>query len=99
MLAVKRLRGFAPEVNLRNPLRAGEKAQKWNIHPTLKPSIDVTGSPKQGYQWPHKKDLIPSKTFVKKFKNMFQRSYLTNNELCVIIISIRKKFVCSIDIF
>ena len=31
----------------------------------LKPRTDVTRSPKQGYQWPHEKDLCPPK-FLKK---------------------------------
>ena len=26
---------------------------------TLKPRADITRSPKQGYQWPHKKNLCP----------------------------------------
>ena len=29
----------------------------------LKPRADVNRSPKQGYQWPHKKDLCPPKFF------------------------------------
>ena len=29
----------------------------------LKPRADVTRSPKQGYQWPHKKELCPQKFF------------------------------------
>ena len=33
----------------------------------LKPRADVTRSPKQGYQWPHKKDMCPPK-FKKKKK-------------------------------
>ena len=32
----------------------------------LKPKADVTRSPKQGYQWPHEKDLCPPKIFLKK---------------------------------
>ena len=38
------------------------------VEPTLalKP-WDVTRSPKQGYQWPHKKDSCPPKIFWKKF--------------------------------
>ena len=32
----------------------------------LKPRADVTRSPKQGYQWPHKKDLCPTKILKKK---------------------------------
>ena len=31
-----------------------------------RPRADVTRSPKQGYQWPHKKDLCPTKIFLKK---------------------------------
>ena len=32
----------------------------------LKPTGDVIRSPKQGYQWPHKKDSCPPKIFLKK---------------------------------
>ena len=32
----------------------------------LKPRADVTRSPKQGYQWPQKKDSCPTKIFFKK---------------------------------
>ena len=32
----------------------------------LKPRGDVTRSPKQGYQWPHKKDSCPPNFFLKK---------------------------------
>ena len=56
MLALYTGRGVAPEVNLRErisctPLQSSNKAE-----PTLalKPRGDVTRSPKQGYQWPHK---------------------------------------------
>ena len=31
----------------------------------LKPRADITRSPKQGYQWTHKKDLYPPKNFKK----------------------------------
>ena len=34
----------------------------------LKPSADVTRSSKQGYQWPHKKDLCPPNLFKKNSK-------------------------------
>ena len=30
---------------------------------TLKPRADVTRSPKEGYQWPHKKGLMSFKLF------------------------------------
>ena len=42
------------ELNLRNPLHAGRKARKKRTTLALKPKEDVTRSPKQGYQWPHK---------------------------------------------
>ena len=35
----------------------------------LKPRGDITRSPKQGYQWPHKKDLCPPNFFL-IFKNI-----------------------------
>ena len=64
MLADKRLAGGAPEVNLRNPLHAGDhagdEACNGGIHQALKPSIDVTQSAKQRYQWPHKKNFKKS---------------------------------------
>ena len=37
-----------------------EKARKGSTL-ALKPMAYVTRSPKQGYQWPHQKDLGPSK--------------------------------------
>ena len=36
----------------------GKKACKGSIL-VLKPRADITRSPKEGYQWPHKKDLCP----------------------------------------
>ena len=50
----------------RSPLLNSNKAE-----PTLalKPRGDVTRSPKQGYQWPHKKDSCPPK-FIKKTKKL-----------------------------
>ena len=49
----------------RTPPPSANKAE-----PTLalKPRGDVTRSPKQGYQWPHKKDSCPPKIFKKKKK-------------------------------
>ena len=40
--------------------RTGEKVQDRSTL-ALKPRADVTRSPKQGYQWPHEKDLCPPK--------------------------------------
>ena len=70
MLATKRSAGVAPEVNL------GEHVTH-NLHQVqirlltlvLKPRGDVTRSPKQGYQWPHKKDMF-SKNFKKRKKSV-----------------------------
>ena len=59
----KRSAGVAPEVSLRNPLHTGEGSTL-----ALKHRADVTRSPKQGYQWPHKKDLCPPKKNVKETK-------------------------------
>ena len=38
--------------------RTSEKACKGSTQ-ALKPMADITRSPKQEYQWPHKKDLCP----------------------------------------
>ena len=64
MLAVKRSAGVAPEVNLRNSAQARKNASESTL--ALKPRADVTRSPKQGYQWPNKKDMCPPKNFKKK---------------------------------
>ena len=53
MLATKRSAGVAPEVNLGNPLHAGDETCK---HPVFEPMANATRSPKEGYQWYHKKD-------------------------------------------
>ena len=54
LLVAKRLVDVAPdmpEVNLRNPLHAGDEA--W-IDPEFEPRLDVIRSSKLGNQWPHK---------------------------------------------
>ena len=49
ILSVKSPAGVAPEVNLRNPLHAGEEAHRQHIHIlSLKRRADVARSPKQG---------------------------------------------------
>ena len=74
-------RGYVEENNLAAMLAtkksAGESRGTWHVclHqvwirlPTLalKPRGDITRTPKQGYQWPHKKDLCHPK--IKKRKN------------------------------
>ena len=54
MLAAWRSAGVTSEVNLKNPLQARKGSTL-----TLKPRVDLTRSPKQGYHWPHKKILCP----------------------------------------
>ena len=43
----------------------------------LKPRADITRSPKQGYQWPHKKDLCPAIFFIKKHPEVTKINMLT----------------------
>ena len=40
---------------------------------TLKPRVDFTRSPKQGYQWPHKKDWCPPNIVFKKIPLEFKK--------------------------
>ena len=54
MLIIKRSAGVALEVNLRIPLCTGNEARKQEDPPRL-----LNSGPKQGYQWPHKKDWYP----------------------------------------
>ena len=61
MLATKRSAGVAPEVNLRECITCTPPPSANKAALALKPRGEVTRSPKQGYQWPHKKDLCPPK--------------------------------------
>ena len=57
----------------------------------LKPRGDVTRSPKQGYQWPHKKDSCPPKNLKKKkiqenipvglLRNRTCRSFIVHHQM------------------
>ena len=53
MLTSLQSEGVTPEVNLGI---TGKKAYK-GATLALKPMVDFTRSPKQGYQWPHEKDF------------------------------------------
>ena len=55
--------GVAPEVNLRITQVRKHTSDRSTL--VLKPRADVTRSQKQGYQWPHKKDMS-SKILKKK---------------------------------
>ena len=50
----------------------------------LKPRTDITRSPKQGYQWPHKKDSCPTKNFFKKRRQKACKGLSTHSEVCTI---------------
>ena len=68
MLAAKWVAGVAPEVNLRDHVKCMLLPSLNKALPTLalKPRGDITRSPKQGYQWPHKKNLYPPKILKKE---------------------------------
>ena len=62
MLAAKKSVSVAPEVKHREcvthiPLPSVHEA----AHSDFGTQRNITRSPKQGYQWPHKKDLCPPK--------------------------------------
>ena len=56
MLVTKRSAGVAPDVNLRERAICTHALSANKAEPilALKPRRDITRSPKQGYQWPHK---------------------------------------------
>ena len=62
-MVTKKSAGVASEVNLRNPLHAGDKAHKQGGSLALKPKADVTRGIKQRYQSPHKKTGILQNLF------------------------------------
>ena len=72
MLAVKRSVGVAPEVNLRNPLQAGEKAWQQGIHPAIETRGRCHQKSKTG--WRHKKDLCVLQKKKKNYKNYIKRN-------------------------
>ena len=55
MLVAKRLAGVTPEVNLRECVICMPLPTLPTL--ALEPKGDVTRSPKQGYQWPHEKEV------------------------------------------
>ena len=85
MLAVKMSAGVTPEVNFRN-VHYVYLCQVQIRLPTLalKPRGDITRSPKQGYQWTHKKDICQCshgkdtylpKIVEKRFNNHSDKTY------------------------
>ena len=68
MLALYTGKCVTPEVNLRECISCTPPHSSNKAEPTLalKPRGDVTRSPKQGYQWPHKWTCVQQKFFKKK---------------------------------
>ena len=65
MVTAKRSAGIAPVVNIREHITHTTKLSA--NKDALKPRGNVTRSPKQGYEWPDKKDLCPPIFFVLKY--------------------------------
>ena len=80
MLAVYTSRGVTPEVNLRECISHTPPQSSNKAEPTLalKPRGDVTRSPKQGYQWPHKWTCVQQKFKKKKKKRHSSRLRITS---------------------
>ena len=81
MLALYTGKGVAPEVNFRERISRTPPHSSNKAEPTLvlKPGGDVTRSPKQGYQWPHKQTCVQQK-FKKKKK---KKNIRINSGWCV----------------
>ena len=81
MLTTKRLADIAPGVKLKEHLTLCQTGIRL---PTLALKLrDVTRSPKQGYDWPHKKDLCPPKFKIKSWKKNFFVAWNYTIVLCV----------------
>ena len=85
-LAIKGSAGVASEMNFREgrstSLMSPPSVNK-AAHSGLKPRANVTWSPKQGHQWPHKK-ICPPEFFKKSYKaeRMAFINYLSKTKCC-----------------
>ena len=87
MLAVKRLAGVAPEVNLRNPLYAGHEACKPGINPGFENQGNCHQKSETGYQWPYKRTDA-----LQKFEKMAKYSrYLVYKQSILSGIRVKRK--------
>ena len=66
MLAIKRLVGIAPEVNVRDPLHASGKAQQWEINPGFETQGLCNKKSKSGVSVAPQKGLLSFNIFFKK---------------------------------
>ena len=80
MLAAMRSAGVTPEVNLREPVTCLHQAQIRMPTLALKLIRDGSRSPKQGYQWPHKKGLCPINFLKKQKRMMFYFLHLSRHQ-------------------
>ena len=82
MLAIYTGRGVTPELNLREHISSTPQQSSNKVEPTLalKPRGDMTRSPKQGYQWPHKWTCVTCKQKFKKKKIQ----YLWNSQTALL---------------
>ena len=73
MLAIYTGRGVAPDMNLRECISCMPPQSLNKAEPilALKPRGDVTRSPKQGYQWPHKWTCVQQNFFKKNQKTIY----------------------------
>ena len=69
-VTTERSAGVAPEVIFREHTSCMPPPSADKAEPTLalKPRGDITRSPKQGYQWPHRKDLCPRIFFKEEYE-------------------------------
>ena len=79
-------KGVALEVNLRERMSRTPPHSLNKAEPTLalKPRGDVTRSPKQGYQWPHKWTCVQQKFFLKKKKKKKKKKLFPQITLCTV---------------
>ena len=74
MLTIKRSAGVTPEVNLRNPLHAGDKAGKLGIHHSFQTRGRRYQKSKAGVLVATQKELMPS-IFLKKTRSYSSITY------------------------
>ena len=65
MLAIKRSSGVVPEMNLRNPLHAGDTAQQWEINPGFETEGICDQKSKTGVSVAPQKDFVSNNFFSK----------------------------------
>ena len=80
MLAVKRSAGVTRGESEESVVYRQENIQARESNLILKPREDVTRSPKQGYQWPHKKDWCSPKISITKTISSYSDDHFLRNQ-------------------